>query len=143
MCSYRLSYILNTYSSQIFVSSVHAQEFPSHKKLKKDGKTGLQPLEQVKICSIQYMITGILWNKVRFIGLVLLLGMYESLTLKVNMGSKKTDGGTVTFIITSVKYLYKCFSYNIVKIIYTKKKYICTFGHNPLSSILYNVVKWW
>ena len=110
---------------------------------KKDGKTGLQPLEQVKICSIQYMITGILWNKVRFIGLVLLLGMYESLTLKVNMGSKKTDGGTVTFIITSVKHLYKCFSYNIVKVIYTKKKYICTFGHNPLSSILYNVVKWW
>ena len=143
MCSYRLSYILNTYSSQIFVSSVHAQEFPSRKKLKKDGKTGLQPLEQVKICSIQYMITGILWNKVRFIGLVLLLGMYESLTLKVNMGSKKTDGGTVTFIITSVKHLYKCFSYNIVKVIYTKKKYICTFGHNPLSSILYNVVKWW
>ena len=132
MCSYRLSYILNTYSSQIFVSSVHAQEFPSRKKLKKDGKTGLQPLEQVKICSIQYMI-----------GLVPLLGMYESLTLKVNMGSKKTDGGTVTFIITSVKYLYKCFSYNIVKIIYTKKKYICTFGHNPLSCILYNVVKWW
>ena len=130
MCSYRLSYILNTYSSQIFVSSVHAQEFPSRKKLKKDGKTGLQPLEQVKICSIQYMI-----------GLVPLLGMYGSLTLKVNMGSKKTDGGTVTFIITSVKYLYKCFSYNIVKIIYTKKKYICTFGHNPLSSILYNVVK--
>ena len=130
MCSYRLSYILNTYSSQIFVSSVHAQEFPSHKKLKKDGKTGLQPLEQVKICSIQYMI-----------GLVPLLGMYESLTLKVNMGSKKTDGGTVTFIITSVKHLYKCFSYNIVKVIYTKKKYICTFGHNPLSSILYNVVK--
>ena len=130
MCSYRLSYILNTYSSQIFVSSVHAQEFPSRKKLKKDGKTGLQPLEQVKICSIQYMI-----------GLVPLLGMYESLTLKVNMGSKKTDGGTVTFIITSVKHLYKCFSYNIVKVIYTKKKYICTFGHNPLSSILYNVVK--
>lgn len=97
---------------------------------KKDGKTGLQPLEQVKICSIQYMI-----------GLVPLLGMYESLTLKVNMGSKKTDGGTVTFIITSVKHLYKCFSYNIVKVIYTKKKYICTFGHNPLSSILYNVVK--
>lgn len=119
MCSYRLSYILNTYSSQIFVSSV--QEFPSRKKLEKDGKTGLQPLEQVKICSVQYMIMGILWNKVRFIGVVLLLGMYESLTLKVNMGSKKTDGGTVTFIITSVKHLYKCFSYNIVKIILQRK----------------------